>query len=279
MLEGVNKSRKSPECALEKIMISSLFAIIRQSPFASVLRSGMTGIKKVSTVLLALMLLSVPALVADDTLPDLTLQRPGGTKNTLTQVRLIKVEPDGLRVMHASGTAKVPLEQLPADLASHFGLDASKAAEFRQAQAQAPKAMPALAPVAKATEPKKIDLWTKEAVLSVWLANADPRKIHPLDRELRRKREQATVRTQSLKAGRFNDEAQIAAHEANVKLLAEAGDADGAAQERQAADAAKKALAKNREAISDRQRQIALEYHLINGRPPLWSVGGGSRAP
>lgn len=52
----------------------------------------------------------------------------------LEQVRMIKVEPDGLRLEHRDGVGKVRMEDLPADLAERFSMDEATATAWRQAE-------------------------------------------------------------------------------------------------------------------------------------------------
>jgi len=80
-----------------------------------------------------LALLCGGALLAQDQLPDLRVQNSGGTLMELHNVKLMRVEPDGLRVFHAGGIAKVPYERLPAELQEKYGISSDKAKEHRDA--------------------------------------------------------------------------------------------------------------------------------------------------
>ena len=51
---------------------------------------------------------------------------------TYSGATITKVEPDGLRVTHESGTAKIPFEKLPEELRIKYGYDPAKAAEFKK---------------------------------------------------------------------------------------------------------------------------------------------------
>jgi hypothetical protein len=84
-------------------------------------------------LLLLLPLLFVTGVKAQDALPDLRVQNSGGTIVNLHDVKLIRVEPDGLRVIHQAGMAKVPYELLPADLQAKYGFTDAKAHEHRDA--------------------------------------------------------------------------------------------------------------------------------------------------
>jgi hypothetical protein len=50
-------------------------------------------------------------------------------------VRVTKVEPDGISIRHDSGTAKIRFEKLSPEMQTAFGYDAEDAAHYRQAQA------------------------------------------------------------------------------------------------------------------------------------------------
>ena len=55
-------------------------------------------------------------------------------------VTIRKVEPDGLSILHKSGTAKVPFEQLPGSIQEKYGYSAEAAAEHRKQLADAQRA-------------------------------------------------------------------------------------------------------------------------------------------
>lgn len=46
--------------------------------------------------------------------------------------RLLKVEPDGIRIQHATGISKIPLEDLPAEMAKSLGLQKKSADAYRK---------------------------------------------------------------------------------------------------------------------------------------------------
>jgi hypothetical protein len=56
---------------------------------------------------------------------------------TYTAATITKVEPDGIRILHETGTAKIPFEKLPPALQQKHGYDPAKAAEFKKADAAA----------------------------------------------------------------------------------------------------------------------------------------------
>ena len=74
---------------------------------------------KTLLVLTLVRFLTLPALAEPESLG--TVKLADGSQ--LEDVKLLKVEPDGLRLEHRSGVARVPLEDLPEDLARRFSLD------------------------------------------------------------------------------------------------------------------------------------------------------------
>lgn len=61
-----------------------------------------------------------------------------------------KVDPDGLRILHSDGAAKIPYEELPADLQKKYAFDPAKAAAFRADKAKAKPAAESPPPVPEA---------------------------------------------------------------------------------------------------------------------------------
>ena len=51
---------------------------------------------------------------------------------TYKDYELSKVEPDGIRILHSAGAAKIPFEKLSPDLQKKYGFDPKKAAAFRE---------------------------------------------------------------------------------------------------------------------------------------------------
>jgi hypothetical protein len=100
-------------------------------------------------LLLLFPVLFASGVMAQDKLPDLRIQNSGGTVMNIQDVKLLRVEPDGLRVLHAAGTAKVPYELLPEELHVKYGFTAAKAQEHRAVAAAAP-AQPATPSPARA---------------------------------------------------------------------------------------------------------------------------------
>jgi hypothetical protein len=84
--------------------------------------------------LLPLVLLFPVLLAAQEDKIDQLATVDGKTYDAVT---IRKVEPDGLSILHAAGTAKVPFEKLSADLQTKYGYDKEAAAEHRKQLAKA----------------------------------------------------------------------------------------------------------------------------------------------
>ena len=78
-------------------------------------------------MLLVLQLLARPGLALDITTPE------GRTYRDCT---ISEVEPDGLRIIHADGAARIPYEKLPTDLQKRY-FDPVKVAAYREVAAEA----------------------------------------------------------------------------------------------------------------------------------------------
>ena len=59
---------------------------------------------------------------------------------SIENAKILRVDPDGISVMHAHGISKIPVEELPDDLQARFRLNASRAAQFRAQQSAAIRA-------------------------------------------------------------------------------------------------------------------------------------------
>lgn len=68
---------------------------------------------------------------AQDVLPELSVPKPGGVTK-VTNAKVVKVEPDGLRVVHDGGLIKVPYESIPEAWKGRYTFDAKEAAAFRE---------------------------------------------------------------------------------------------------------------------------------------------------
>lgn len=79
-----------------------------------------------------------PRLQVGTTLASLTVPSVVGTPVTLKNCTVVAIQPDGIRVMHENGSAKIPFEHLSPSLQFAVDHDPTKAAAFRsQQQAEA----------------------------------------------------------------------------------------------------------------------------------------------
>lgn len=83
--------------------------------------------KTIPAALLLFSVLALPAAAAPVALGSVKLL----DGRQLDEVKVMKVEPDGLRIEHKAGVGKVKLEDLPHDIAQRFSLDEAAASEFR----------------------------------------------------------------------------------------------------------------------------------------------------
>jgi hypothetical protein len=164
---------------------------------------------------------------AGDVLPVLTTVNAAGTPVELRDVRIVKVEVDGVRVMHSSGTAKVPFERLPDDLQLKYGVDASKAYQHRdEAKAGAGATAPVLASSSKpatATQGSGARLVTKEDIKAAWLADCQQCFICPSDPQGAAKRQALAQREAAIRSGAWDGTAEQYAQQANARAAAKAG--------------------------------------------------------
>ena len=85
----------------------------------------------------ALLILALLTICGHGEAPPKQFEKLETTKGKVYEnVTVRKVEPDGLSIMHESGTAKVAFEHLSDELKTAFGYDEGKAAEHREAQAE-----------------------------------------------------------------------------------------------------------------------------------------------
>jgi len=150
----------------------------------------------------------------------------------LKNAKVTRVEPDGLRIMHADGISKVPHESLPADLQAKYNFDTTKADAFRKQtsadQSEAQKRMREereklremeLAPLKKAQEEaaKTPRLTEATSIKGYWMRSLP----HPrsLDSDYGKKIKFATYMTEQIRAGIYDLEAESAALQWNVVTI------------------------------------------------------------
>jgi hypothetical protein len=106
---------------------------------------------------------------------------------TLRQCKVTKVEPDGVRVMHSTGMAKVPWEHMPAEWKAGMYYDPAAAAVYREKNAPAAVAEPPTpANVVSGSPVAVAGLLTREQVKASWLAAADPSTVSGLHNDGKR---------------------------------------------------------------------------------------------
>lgn len=176
----------------------------------------------------ALMLLAVNASAAD-VIPSLRAPNAGGTMMELREVRVLKVEPDGIRVMHSMGMAKIPYESLPEELRAKYGISSSSAQKHREeTQAAATEAAPLkdspakvsatpAAATASATKTASKGGITKEDVKRAWLAQYDPNLVCPQSPGGAAKRASLARQSDLIRSGAWDAKAEEYARQANAR--------------------------------------------------------------
>lgn len=228
--------------------------------------------------LLAILVVSLAQ--AGDKLPDLTIPKPGGF-TTITGVEVLKVEPDGLRVLHSSGTAKVPFTSLSKELQVKYGYDSEKAKEFSKAvdEEQAKIRAQIEAQNAKQAEQppvtSEVVLWTFDQAKAAFLARTNPANINPLDRDLAAKRVSYAEAAKQIQAGRCDLQITLAMHKANAAILRNAGNETDAQQHDALAQETQAKIAQRAESQAIKAWMNDIKSILTTGRPSRQSVGGG----
>ena len=92
---------------------------------------------KFVAVLLSLLIAGAVQAQVGAKLPSVSMRNAGGSLLTFTNCTVTAVEPDGLRVMHDAGFAKLPFEALPPEMQRALGFDAAKVEQFREEKRQA----------------------------------------------------------------------------------------------------------------------------------------------
>jgi hypothetical protein len=177
---------------------------------------------KITPLLLALTMLAAPAM-ANEVIPVLKTANAAGTLLELRDVRVMKVEPDGLRVMHSTGTAKVPFERLPDDLLAKYGITADGAKQHRTEGQPATGTATAAAspgtPSAPATSGQRsnVRLVTKEDIKAAWLRECETCFVCPQDPQGASKRQALAQRAAAIRSGAYDSTAETYAKQANVR--------------------------------------------------------------
>lgn len=185
-----------------------------------------------------LILLTATLLNAADALPDMTIPTPSGGQLKIANVTLVKVEPDGLRVMHSTGSAKVPFESVPPELHAIYGLNAEKARAHREKMAAT-----TIAPTTAAATPERAPGTVMKPILTTFaeikadqLAQCSPSAVNPLDRDASRRRDVLAKKAERIRQGKLDSLFQVMAHTHNAKAYLAVGDDAKAEEETKAAD-------------------------------------------
>ena len=143
-----------------------------------------TTMKKLAAVLVALACVSVCF--------GLDITTRSGTAYRKCDV--VKVEPDGIRISHDGGAAKISFEELPDALQRQYGFDPAKVAAYRKGIADAKAAAEAKATLARlqADEARKKQAAISEAVAEQQLALQKEAAEAPERERVRKETEWAT---------------------------------------------------------------------------------------
>jgi hypothetical protein len=193
---------------------------------------------------------------------------------TFTGVRITAVEPDGLRIMHSGGAAKVKFSDLPEPLQKQYGYDPAKAQAFEANQSAQETARLAAIQSAKSDAAKKAEAMrvdeqkaqvenfrpiTAENVRALWLRSI--RQPASLDRDFKAKVEQNEALKAAINAGELDDEARRTALEYNASKLLALGRGDEAKLYQLQLIELEKAIAKREEAAAERASAEALNNY------------------
>jgi hypothetical protein len=176
---------------------------------------------------IAALLLFAARALAGDVLPLLKTVNAAGTLIELRDVHIVKVEADGVRVMHSSGTAKVPFERLPEDLQLKYGFDPAKAYQSREAAQESsrvsPSALSANSNAASATQSSEGTRITKEGVKALWLRECQQCFICPSDPQYAAKKQALAQRVAAIRSGAWDGKAEQYAQKENTRAAGTAG--------------------------------------------------------
>lgn len=200
--------------------------------------------------------------------------------SVLKNAKITRVEPDGLRVMHADGISKVPHESLPAELKAKYNFDGSKADSFRKQteieQMEAQKRMRQerdyvreleLAPLRKAKEEaaKTPRLTEAGSVKGYWIRSLpQPRS---LDADYSRKIKFSGYMSEQIRAGFYDLEAESTALQWNTKECTRVGELEKAKVFSEQLTAVKQQMAerdKQRQEEKLKQQEFALKQQELN---------------
>jgi hypothetical protein len=218
---------------------------------------------------IAILLLALPLLASE---PPKEITTTLG--KTFTGVRITAVDPDGLRIMHAGGAAKVKFSELPKPLQEQYGYDPAKAQAFeanqdaqqaaRVAAMQTAKDDAARRAAAMRAEEQKAQVEnfrpiTAGDVRNLWLRSIQ--QPASLDRDFKAKVANNETLKAAISAGELDDEARRTALEYNASKLLALGRGEEAKLYQLQLIELEKAIAKREEAAAERASAEALNNY------------------
>lgn len=207
---------------------------------------------------------------------DITLANGSVLKNA----KITRVDPDGLRIMHQDGIAKVPHESLPPELKAKYNFDATEAAAFRKQteadQMEAQRRMrqeremlrdqkQAALDKAKEEADKTPRLTEAASVKGYWMRSLpQPRNLDP---DYDRKVKFATYMADQIRSGFYDLEAESTALQWNVKECTRIGELEKARFYSDQLTAVKQQVSerdKQRQEERLKQQEFALKQQELN---------------
>jgi hypothetical protein len=245
-------------------------------------------------VLLALLLGASSLLQGEQAvIPELRIPDGFVGDRVLKNVRIMKMEPDGLRLSHDAGISKIPYEALPESLREKFKFDPIAASAYRTEQEAARREAARPMPQVEVGEPdlnvpptelqpqaadlSQLNLVTMKDVKDKWLATlAVP--LDPFAPDAAQQRDRRDEARRAILAGEYDLKAQKFAHEYNAWLYNQFGDKAAADRETAALMEIERIEATNRLADATArnataQQQSGLQTgYLINPYPTTQTV-------
>ncbi len=224
-----------------------------------------------TSVLLAACLILAPTLQGED----VTLENG----KVLKAVQVTKVEPDGIRVMHQDGLAKIPFESLPDDWKALYMFDPNKAETFRKASASAQELARSKAKEEKErirqmeiSEARQLKeeaaktprLTGSNSIKSYWIRSLP--QPGALDRDHARKLKFTAYMTQQIQSGVYDLDAEETALEWNVREYTRVGELDKAKLQSDQLQAIKQQISERnrlRQEAELKEREFALKQQEL----------------
>lgn len=165
---------------------------------------------------------------------------------TYKEARVSKVFPDGVIVIHASGTARIKYTDLPPEWRGRYNFDPEKAEAFAEAEAKKQAAFEAQRRAAMAKEQEKVlesqlaarkaatsfSPVTKDHIKQIWLREL-AKPVSPLAKDASAEESEKRAQASAIRSGKFDLIAEKLALEQNIRRLTERGLAEEAEKYRQ----------------------------------------------